>query len=246
MPKPSTHALTILASPELAVAHDGIAKLQAAAVAQVEAVVRSQRFTAQGAILAGLTLHRVKASIPHGSFGGFIAQKLTGINNWKPGTAKVNASYYMRIATLFVERARVTKPDLLALPGDQTTLTLGDTHEARALVAKLEKFVGECSLDELLIKHGIKGVGLKTELMDAAAAELPLTEQEEAARLAERQESAWLATWESVQLVRAHLVEPAKFNLITDPKKLETLKSELVEINRLASERIAVLTAHAV
>jgi hypothetical protein len=246
MSKPSTHALTLLASPDLTVKAEGIEQLQEAAVAQVVAVARSQRFTAQGAVLAGITLHRVKASLPRGAFGPFLAQKLAIANNWTPGYAKVSASYYMRLATVFIERAKVTKPDILALPGDQTTLSLGDSHEARALVGKLEKFVADCSLDELLIKHGIKGVGLKTELTDAAAAEVALTPEEQAAREAAERDNAWQHTWESVQTLRHHFTEPAKLNLITDPVKIEQLKAEVVEISKLLTDRLANLSARAV
>ena len=129
----------------------------------------------------------------------------------------------------------MTKPDILALPGDQTTLTLGDSHEARALVGKLEKFVADCSLDELLIKYGIKGVGLKTALTDEAAAEVALTPEEQAAREAAERDGAWQTTWESVQTLRHHFTEPAKLNLITDPVKIEQLKAEVVEISKPVS-----------
>ena len=246
MSKPSIHALNILASSELVVAQDGLTQLEDAAISQVLAVARSQRFTAQGAILAGITLHRVKASLPHGQFGPFLAQKLAKLTFWTPGYAKVCASYYMRLATVFIERAKVTKPDILALPGDQTTLTLGDSHEARALVGKLEKFVADCSLDELLIKYGIKGVGLKSALADELANETALTPEEQAARDAAARDSAWQHTWESVQLLRNHFTEPAKLNLITDPVKIQQLKAEVVEVSKLLSDRLATLTARSV
>jgi|GEM_PF-5784336 len=164
MAKTPKHALTVLASPELTVGKEKIKSLEAAAVAQCAAVGQLESKAAAGAIMAGLTLHRVKASTPHGKFGSFIEQKLTKVNFWTAGTAKTNASYYMRLALAFVEKARADKGALLALPNDATTLDLGDTANAKKLAAALEKFVGDLSLTELLIKHNIKGVGLKTEL----------------------------------------------------------------------------------
>jgi hypothetical protein len=152
----------------------------------------------------------------------------------------------MRLATVFIERTRATKPEMLALPGDQTSLDLADNHHGKQLAAKLATFVGELSLNELLIKHGIKGVGLKTELTDAAAAEVALTPEEQAARDAAERDDAWQHTWESVQTLRNHFTEPAKLNLITDPVKIGQLKAEVVEISKLLSDRLANLSARSV
>jgi hypothetical protein len=125
---------------------------------------------AMGGILAGLTLHRVKASLPHGKFGAWVAQISTSGGNL-PAVKKSQASNYMRLALVFVEKAKVQKPDLLALPGDQTALELGDNAQHARFLGKLNGFVGDLSLNELLIKHGIKGVGLKTELEKQEAEE---------------------------------------------------------------------------
>jgi len=110
------------------------------------------------AILLGLTLHKVKASLVHGKFTKWIKSKVTLEGNlWTPATTKKNASFFMRLASVAAEKARLTKPELLALPGDQTELTL-DTAEgdARRFVSKITKFIGEKSLNELLRLHGIK------------------------------------------------------------------------------------------
>jgi hypothetical protein len=155
---PKKHALALLAQPEFAVAKDDLKKLQATAVAQVRAVAELEAKAGMGACIAGMTLLRVKHSTPHGKFGAWIEA------NAKHGVGHRQANYYMRLALVFLEKARVQKPDLLALPGDQLSLDVGDNHAAKQLLAKLQKFVGDLSLTELLIKHGIKGVGLKTEL----------------------------------------------------------------------------------
>ena len=169
-PAAKKHALTVLAAPELTVQKDGVKKLQSAAVVQCAAVNQMESKAAMGAVLAGLTLHRVKASMPHGKFGAWVEQISTSGGNL-PAVKKSQANNYMRLALAFVERTRVQKPDLLALPGDQTALELGDSATTRRFMGKLQGFVGECSLNELLIKHGIKGVGLKTALEQAEGAD---------------------------------------------------------------------------
>ena len=170
MPKTS-HALTLVADPKFAVAEDGLSKLKEAAIAQVSAISHLESKAALGALIAGLTLHRVKASLPHGQFVKWLesVQKCTSGAHFK----RRQAAYYMALALVFLEKAKVQKPDLLALPGDQLSLEVGDGHAAQQFFAKAQKFVGDLSLNELLIKHGIKGVGLQKELAKAAAAEEP-------------------------------------------------------------------------
>jgi hypothetical protein len=116
-------------------------------------------------LLVGMALVRIKHSMPHGTFGPWVQENITAFGDrW--------ASYLMRLGLAFAEKAKVTKPELLAIPGDQTELAL-DTMEGaqRRFVEKAVKFVGELSLNELLIKYGIKAVGVKTELTKAEATE---------------------------------------------------------------------------
>lgn len=167
---PHAHALTLVATPELRVADDDLKKLQRMAVNQIAAIGEMENRAAMGAILAGLTLHRVKASLPHGEFGPWITQ-ITAEDQKRTGGAFLSqikarqCQYYMRLALIFLGKCRVAKPDLLALPGDQTELTLdGATGPAKRFADKLKGFVGDLSLNELLIRHGIKGVGLKSAL----------------------------------------------------------------------------------
>lgn len=172
---PHKNALTLVASPELRVTTNEITKLQDVAVQQVAAISLMETRAAAGAILAGLTLHRVKASLAHGEFGKWLEQMSTNVDISKgsnshrggnlPKIKRAQVNYYMRLALAFLEKAKVAKPDLLALPGDQTELSIeGTSGPARRFMEKLAGFVGELSLNELLIKYGIKGVGLKTEL----------------------------------------------------------------------------------
>ena len=155
---PQKHALALISRPEFAVAKDELKKLQASAIAQVRAVAELEAKAGMGACIAGFTLLRVKRSTPHGKFGAWIEASA------KNGVGHRQANYYMRLAMVFLEKSKVQAPDLLALPGDQLSLEIGDNHAAKQFFTKLQKFVGDHSLTELLIKHKIKGVGLKTEL----------------------------------------------------------------------------------
>jgi hypothetical protein len=204
-PAKKTSALALVNAPELAVKKDGVQKLQEIAVRQMAAIGEMETRAAMGAVIAGLTLHRVKASMPHGAFGRWVktiradetdrsAQsdrsaegqirttgsflkntvrqiRTTGANLPPINHRQVN--YYMKLALVFLEKAKVTKPDLLALPGDQLTLDLADTHEATQFLGKLHAFTGGRSLNELLIKYDIKSVGLKKELDAEKDAEEP-------------------------------------------------------------------------
>lgn len=154
MSKPAKHALTVLAAPALHVTKEKeLAKLQAAAVAQLSAVSELEAKAAIGGVLAGLTLHRVKASMPHGTFGKWLESKTNGVR-----FSTRQAQFLMRLALVFLEKTRAQAPDLLALPGSDGDLALADNAAGKALAAKLQKFVGEASLYELLVKHGIRGV----------------------------------------------------------------------------------------
>lgn len=149
-----TAALAVLSEPQQLVP---VAQLQDAALRAAAEIGSSQRNTALRAILLGLTLHRVKASLKYGEFTGWLLQKLPMVTSWSPATAKKNASFYMRLATVAVEKSKATRPELLALPGDQAQLTLDTCEgEAKQFMEKLSKFVGEQSLDELLRKHEIR------------------------------------------------------------------------------------------
>lgn len=152
--KTAKHALTVLAAPELrSSGDDTLAKLQAAALAQLAAVGEMESKAALGGVLSGMTLLRVKASMPHGTFGKWLEANSHGVR-----ISHRSANYYMRLALIFVEKTKATVPDLLALPGDQLSLDLADNAAGKRLAAKLQKFVGDCSLYELLVKHGIRGV----------------------------------------------------------------------------------------
>lgn len=154
-PTHTSSALVVLSDQALTYSEEQLPKLQLAALHQLEMVRQLQRESAARAIMAGLTLHRVKASLKHGHFMPWLRSNLSG-----SGYSQCN--YYMRLASAFVVKGKVTKPDLLALPGDQSELALdGGEGAARAFYAKLAAFVGDKTLNDLLDKYGIKDTKAK-------------------------------------------------------------------------------------
>jgi hypothetical protein len=183
-------ALALAAIPEWRVAGgEALEGLKRAAIDQMAAIAQMENRAAMGGTLAGLTLLRVKASLPHGEFTRWLntirADSKTNRSSFLKATIR-QAQYYMKLAAVFLEKAKVTKPALLALPGDQLALgeisAEGDTRE---LFLKLQKFTGNCSLNELLIKHDIKAVGLKKELAAQRKKEADEAGEEEPARSAQ-------------------------------------------------------------
>lgn len=79
----------------------------------------------------------------------WVEQNLTTGQRW--------VNYTMRLALVFFEKSRVSKSDLLALPGEQVELGLDGQHGSQCVfIEKAVKFVGELSTTELLQKHGIR------------------------------------------------------------------------------------------
>jgi hypothetical protein len=150
------HALTVIASPELRAPAAEIDQLKEAAIAQCAAITDLEGKAAIGGILAGMTLHRVKASLKHGEFGPWLNQISTSGGNLKIKHSQ--ASNYMRLALVFIEKADAQKFEMMALTGGGELLDLTETSQGQSLASKLQKFVGDSSLNELLVKYNIKGV----------------------------------------------------------------------------------------
>lgn len=142
-------ALALIGSSELKADSKQLALLQASAAEQFRRLRLLREEEALRGLLLGLTLHRVKASLPHGQFGKWSKAQATFGERW--------VNYLMKLALVFIDKAKATKPELLACPGDQTELTLDTLEgEQRRFVQKATKFVGKHSLAELLDLHGIK------------------------------------------------------------------------------------------
>lgn len=120
----------------------------------LEEIQRAERVTALRAITLGLALWKVRLALPHGQWMPWQAEHL--------GVGGRQVNYYMRLALVFLLKSRATKTELRALPVDSVELTSTDAL-SRSLFSRLEKFVGECSLNELLVKHGIRGVTRDTD-----------------------------------------------------------------------------------
>jgi hypothetical protein len=120
----------------------------------LEEIQRAERVTAQRAITLGVALWKIRLSLSHGQWMPWQAEHL--------GVGQRQVNYYMRLALVFLIKSRATKVELRALPADSIELAPTDAL-SRALFARLEKFVGECSLNELLVKHGIKGITRDTD-----------------------------------------------------------------------------------
>jgi len=233
MSKPAKITLALVSCSTFRVTASATKKLKATTIKQVSAVARLEAQTAAGAIIAGLNLHRVKASAAHGEFGKFIQMELAKAMEWTGGTATTNASYYMRLSGQFVEKAGLKQSDIIAALD-------GNKAANKILHAALEKFIDGNSLTELLIKFRIKGVNLHKELTSGE------TENEDGGltddqKFTQAREQAWEETWNSVQRIRASLTEPEQLQLLSDPAQLEKLKAELIEANKLTDERLDAL-----
>lgn len=135
---------------------DEIHTLQQSAVAQLGAVAQLEGKVAGYAIMAGITLLRVKASLPHGEFGDWqrANRQIPTTGGNLPSIAQ--CGYYMKLAKVFMDKTKAPLPPLLSLPGDTISLELPDSGDARAFVEKLTTFVGEQSLNDLLDRYNVK------------------------------------------------------------------------------------------
>lgn len=146
----SPHSLSIINDASLRADKSELALLQKAAIEQHHRITRSDAENALRCLFLGCALHRIKASLKHGDFGPWI-------ENHFPRASRRQVTYYMKAALVFIDRAKVQKPELLALPGDQLDLAVdGPDSTARRFAAKAMKFIGELSFAELLVKYGIK------------------------------------------------------------------------------------------
>lgn len=159
MPTPTSEkdqALATLSDPKLSAAVR-LPDLQKIAVREFARLANSERENALRAILLGLTLHRIKAGTKHGEWTPCLREILTSVKIWSPKTAQTNASYYMRLALCACARAKATVPELMALPADETGFAIeGARAAAKRLMDRLDDYVGERSLDEILRDEGIK------------------------------------------------------------------------------------------
>jgi hypothetical protein len=231
MSKPAKNTLALVSCSNFRVAITASKKLKARTIKEVLATVKYEKQGAASAILAGLFLHRTKASLKHGEWGGFIENELAKAMKWTAATAGKNTSYYQRLSTEFYEQAGLKQAEIIAALD-------GQKAASKTVAAALHAFIGDLSLNELLIKFDIKSVGLSSSLKNGGGGGGKLTDAE---KFDQAREQAWEETWTSVQRIRASLTEPEKLQLLTDPKQIEKLQAELIEANQLAAQRLADL-----
>lgn len=150
----SKHALILVQDSAISAPSGALFTLQQTAIEQMRLIRRYQNESAIRSILVGLSLWRIKASMK-GTFTEWLKKDFDGVGYRQ-------ARYYMSASLAFLEKTKATKPEFLALPGDQTQLTL-DSYEgaARSFMEKITEFVGERSLGELLADLGLKETAKK-------------------------------------------------------------------------------------
>lgn len=226
--KSHKHALTVFADPKIRAATP-TEKLVEIARQQIAAIPALENEAAVRAILLGLTLQKLRSAAPHGTWTEQLVQILTSVKIWSPKTAQTNASYYMRLASFFVEKSRVTVPEMLALPGDQTELAIDENSsaQARRFAEKLGKFVGQWSLNELLVRNGIKGVQ-----RDQDGEETPAPEKQ----LENAREKVWEKVWNGAEALFEVLAADDQIHYL-DGKQVELLSQRVSEIKRMLDAR---------
>lgn len=155
-----------------------VRRLQASIAKEFALIPQREMTNAVSAILIGLGLHIIKASVPRGEFRPYIEETLPSGNKWTKGTAIKNASLFMRLSLSALEQVQPSKPELLALTEGSVSSELSSGAAAK-YVSRLEEWIGERSLNELLIDEGIKhgggaGSGKVIELPPAATGTDPL------------------------------------------------------------------------
>lgn len=105
-----------------------------------------QKERAMKAVLCGLYLAEIRAKTPHGEFVPWMHANF-------PSSVR-KAQYYIQLAGKFAKSAKLLLPELIATEQISLQLTTDDAT-AQAALAKLEKFVGNTGLTELLTRHGI-------------------------------------------------------------------------------------------
>ena len=157
MPKDS-QALSLLTAKSAAVHFSQDAARQRL-LDTLAAIARHEAQATKFALQIGVILWQAKAALPHGQFQPWIKENIAG-------KSYRSCAYYMKLTMAFVETARPGAALLECLSGIDFEKDTGFDYNEHATLAAIAKFTGDLSLTELLIKHGIKGVGLKGELTE--------------------------------------------------------------------------------
>lgn len=117
-------------------------------------IAHQERMNPQRAIIVGLALPILKQSMKHGQWEPWKAANLTNGKVWTKATALKNASLYTRLAAEFVRQVKPDAEEVLAITAGGT-IALHPCKDAAGakLVKRIEEFVGEKSLSELIAEH---------------------------------------------------------------------------------------------
>jgi hypothetical protein len=168
--------------------------------------------------IGGLLWQAKEQLTKHGEFKKWIAAHIKG-------RGYRSCAYYMKLTQVFVEQAQLTShangekifAALIALDPTKKKQT-GLAQEATTIA---REFIGELSITELLIKYGIKDVGLKSELTGDDDAPPALTDAEQAQM---ELDLTWSQSFEPAKSLADLLAEKAR---ILTPEQRTALKAEL-------------------
>lgn len=139
------------------------AKVQAfgrAVAKEFSALANTERTNARRAILIGLALPIIKASLPRGEFEPWKKANLTQGKIWTPATALKNASFYARLSLQFLQETKPTADEVLSVTAGQAVQGKpGKDKHAAELLKRIDAFCGERTLTELLDEYGIRTPG---------------------------------------------------------------------------------------
>lgn len=123
------------------------------------AIARHEAQATKFALQIGVMLWQAKAALPHGQFQPWVKENIAG-------KSYRSCARYMKLTMAFVETVRPGAALLECLSGIDFEKDTGFDYNEQGTLAAIAKFTGDLSLTELLIKHGIMGVGLKGELTE--------------------------------------------------------------------------------
>lgn len=138
---------------------------------KLAALARYETQAGQLGLQIGVLLWQAKAALPHGAFQPWVKENIAG-------KSYRSCAYYMKLALIFTEKVKPAAWKIEAM----MTLDLDakqHTDEELSALDTMKQFIGENSLTELLIKYGIKGVGLKSELAGEESAPLSAEQQQQ-------------------------------------------------------------------
>jgi hypothetical protein len=137
--------------------------LFAKANAQYAAIKQGDRAVTLRAIFLGILFWQIKNECPKGEFMKLATERM-------PEVARQTRQDYMKLAIVFVEKTKLALPSHFDIPDAQLALSIEDSAGSKhEMVTKAFSFIGDLTLTELMIKHGIRGVGLPAQLTEGDA-----------------------------------------------------------------------------